>query len=279
MNGYKRKYILNNIMKESVLDTTKGQLNSDIFVNNKMKTEVGDFIVSIIREWCLINIPEANIDNVILIGSSAGYNYNDSSDIDINVTLSDINEARLKEVTKILPNGNFLFNTKHPINYYLTLNNDNVEIADNAYDLLNDEWIKKPQKNDIKIPIGYAFEIAKLFISGIDNRIMEYETDVKEMEYYKQLLKNKEKIDDNEINERISIKEEEIKADLDALYIAHRMIRAFRGESFDKETKTSYLIEIKNDSPNYTINNIVYKILENAGYFDKLIKLEKLRKN
>ncbi len=266
----------NKQIEESVLDTTKEILNPAIFTNNKMKSDVSDYIVDIFTKWRDEVLPSAIIEDIVLIGSSAGYNYNSSSDIDLNVKVSGVNNEELKSVLSMLPNGNLLPNTEHPINYFLVTDDNAVKQADNAYDLLNDSWIKDPVKENIKVPYNYILEIAKVFMSGIDNRIMEYESDVKELNYYKSLLNDKES-DDDDIQERIGIKEEEIKADLDALYIAHNVIRAFRGEAFKDEMGTEYLIKIENDSPNYSINNMVYKIMESSGYFDKLIKLEKER--
>lgn len=279
MLRYEQKYPKQKTeVKESILDPVQKDLNSDIFLKDgKMKSEVQEFILDIFYNWKTKYIFEGNIASIILVGSSAGYQYNSTSDIDINVIFKDTTIDELRKVTKYLPNGNMLPDTEHPINFYLDVNDENVKKADNAYDILNSYWIKQPVVNDTKIPFSYALEVAKFFMNGIDVRVSEFEADVKEYDYYSKLLKGEDEIDAEEINERLVIKRQEIVADLDALYIAHHLIRAFRKEAFDDNNGVKFLVTVDNDSPNYKIQNIVYKILESFGYFTMLEKYEKER--
>lgn len=266
---------------ESILDSTKETLISELFDNNNnLKKDARDFILKILNDWKEKVYSRMKIDEVIILGSSVTYQYNDSADIDINVKISNIPNSIYKDLRRILPNGNMLFNTQHPINFFLVTDEYNLKNTFAAYDLLNDKWIKEPEKINIKIPYSYVIEIAKFFIAGVDNRISEYEHDNNELKYYKELLKtNKETTEIDEINRIIISKEQELMADLDAIKIAHNVIRAFRKEAFiDENTNTKYLINIDNDSPNYSINNIVYKIIETLGYFEKLEKYEKIHK-
>jgi hypothetical protein len=266
---------------ESILDSTKETLISELFDNNNnLKKDARDFILKILNDWKEKVYSRMKIDEVIILGSSVTYQYNDSADIDINVKISNIPNSIYKDLRRILPNGNMLFNTQHPINFFLVTDEYNLKNTFAAYDLLNDKWIKEPEKINIKIPYSYVIEIAKFFIAGVDNRISEYEHDSNELKYYKELLKtNKETTEIDEINRIIISKEQELMADLDAIKIAHNVIRAFRKEAFiDENTNTKYLINIDNDSPNYSINNIVYKIIETLGYFEKLEKYEKIHK-
>jgi len=271
----------NQIYIESVLDSVKETLVPELFDNNnRFIPKAKDFILDIINRWKEKVYPRMKIEEVIVLGSSVTYQYNDTADVDINLKISNIPNSLYKELRKILPNGNMLFNTQHPINFFLVLDDYNFENTFAAYDLLNDEWIKKPQKQHVKIPYSYILEIAKFFMAGVDNRISEYEHDNNELKYYKDLLSsNKDKTEQDDIKQIITIKHQEMMADLDAIKIAHNVIKAFRKEAFvDSDTKTKYLINIENDNPNYSINNMVYKIIETSGYFEKLEKYEKLHK-
>ena len=176
-----KQEIKETVIQESILDPVQKDLNSDIFLKDgKMKPEVQEFILDIFYNWKTKYIFEGSIASIILVGSSAGYQYNNTSDIDVNIIFKDITLEELRKVTKYLPNGNMLPDTEHPINFYLDVNDENVKKADNAYDILNSYWIKQPIVNDTKIPFSYALEVAKFFMNGIDVRVSEYEADVKD---------------------------------------------------------------------------------------------------
>lgn len=267
----------NQTLKESVLDPVNKDLCSDIFSNEKMKPEVRKIITdNFISWWKELEFKEDQIVRMVMIGSSAGYQYSKTSDVDVNVQVN-IDEDKLKEIWKLLPNGNMLPKTQHPINYYLVTNDSAVKAADSSYDVTNDKWIKKPEKSDYKVPYNYGLEIAKFFMYGIDNKIAELDRDLEEIKIYKEYLTDKDVgIDHDDLNVRIAMKEQEIKADLDALGMAHHLARAFRQEAFEDGYEPQFLISIETKSPNESLNNIIYKILERFGYFDKISKYDKL---
>lgn len=266
---------------ESILDPVNKKLSSDIFDENKvLKPEVKKAILNRMYIWWLkLGFEKEEIKNVIMIGSITGYQYADSSDIDVNIGV-DLTDEEVSKYAKILPNGNLLGDTKHPINYYLANNLKNVKQADSAYDVLKDEWIKKANKENASIPYSYGFEIAKFFMDGFDNRILEYKRDKHELDIYKNYLNNEElEMNKEEIEKRISLKEEEVKADLDAIHIGHKLLSSFRHEAFDDGYEPDFLIKIETSQANRSINNIVYKIIEQFGYLEKLTKYEDIRKS
>lgn len=269
---------MENFYFESALDTVKKELNPNLFdAKENLKTFVKDFILDKIEKWLEKNLPKHKLTQAVLLGSSLTYQYTDTSDIDVNIILDPMpTKEQLKEVG--LPNGENLPHTKQPINYYFQTEKKALDQADGTFNLLKNEWIKKPKKDEVKIPFSYVVEIAKFFMIGIDNKIMEYESDVKELEHLKTLLEEENQSEKKEIQERISFKEEEILSDLDTLYIAHRLAKSFRKEAFDETFNTTYLIKIESTSPNFSINNLVYKVLEKFGYFEKLQKYEEIRK-
>ena len=92
-------------------------------------------------------------------------------------------------------------------------------------------------------------------------------------------LKDKDsEVDKDDLNEKISARKEEIRADLDAISVAHHLIRAFRVEAFKEDYEPNFLIDIKtNGNPNKSLNNLIYKEFERLGFFDKLKKYETIR--
>ncbi len=271
--------ILNENISESVLDPVNKDLNPAIFNKERMKSSVRNAIISNFTKWWTeIGGRQSQINSIIMIGSSSGYQYSESSDIDINIQLT-VDQERIDQIWDILPNGHLLDKTQHPINYYLTLEDDGIKNSDSAYDLVKDEWIKKPQKSNYKPPFDYGLEIAKFFMYGIDNKIAELERDLSEIIMYEGFRDDKEaERDVNSINAVLRVKENELKADLDALELAHHLARSFRQEAFEEGYESRFLIDIKTKNPNESLNNIIYKILEKFGYFEKINKYKDLYK-
>ena len=110
-------------------------------------------------------------------------------------------------------------------------------------------------------------------MDGFDLRIAEYERDVKELQLLEEYLKDESlETDKNEIEKRVILKKEEIMADLDSIKIGFHLLKAFRHEVFKGE-ETDFLIDIKTTHPNKSINNIIYKLIERFGYFEKMEKI------
>ena len=264
------------ILSENILDPVNKELSKDIFIKEIMKGKVKYYLIDTISKWLIkMGFEKETIKSIHLIGSSAGHQYNDSSDVDVSVE-TDIPKETIKKIWKLLPNGNILPDTKHPVNFYLTSDLHDIEIAEAAYDVIKDIWVKKQKLEENKIPASYALEIARFFIAGINDRLDEYNRDKQELETYKKYNPEEQDIKQEEIDELISKKEGEIKADMDSIAIAHNIIKGFRKEAFDNR-ETDILLDIKAKSPNNTINNIIYKTLESFGYLDKLIEVEKER--
>jgi uncharacterized ferritin-like protein (DUF455 family) len=141
---------------------------------------------------------------------------------------------------------------------------------------LKDEWIIEPQKSEMKISYTYLIEFAKIFMIGVDNRIREYERDVKELELYNSYLEL-DRYDKKEVEEFIERKRLELEAGLDGLDVLLDMIHKFRDEGYnEKENQRDFFI-FSDEMGNYSIQNQVYKILEYFGYIDLLHRYRKMR--
>lgn len=265
---------------ENILDPVQPTRCKDLFLSpdyQVLQTKIKNSILDPIYKWLeKYGYPyEEHVRSIHIIGSSVGWQYTDSSDIDVSIE-TDIPTETIKKIWKQLPNGNLL--KKHPVNYYLTTDLKDVTDSENAYDVLKDTWVKKQNKDELSkhIPFGYVMEIAKFFMSGVDDRIQEYEADKVELDYLKVAGKD-DGLNEEEKNKLISLKENELKADLDAINVAHQMLKAFRWQAFQGNNPTELMVDIKIKA-NDSINNLIYKMIEKMGYFDKLEKYENLRK-
>lgn len=266
-------------LNENVLDPVNKTLNKELFIDDKeiIKEKVKNFIIDNFLRWFeKMGFKKERIKAFYIIGSSIGYQYTDTSDIDVTVDTI-LKEEEIDKLKNILPNNNLLLNTKHPINYYLKTLKETEKDADVIYNLSKDNWIKKSKKEKIEVSASYMLEITKFFMSGIQDRLAELERDKIELEIFKNYSPEKIEISQKEIDQLISNKETEIKADLDALYIAYHIIRGFRKEAFKDGEPFEVLIDINMKNPNYSVNNLVYKTLEKYGYLEKLEKAKEER--
>ena len=149
-------------MKSYFINLNK-DLNSDIFEFKKgkyiLKNDVRKKLLKIYKFVLnYLNIPSSIIDDVILTGSNASYNYTNTSDIDLHIVYnlekydentSDIYEKWLKTNGSLL-NLKFKIKIKNkPVEIYFQ-NIKEKHIANGIYSVLKNKWIKFPEKNIMK---------------------------------------------------------------------------------------------------------------------------------
>lgn len=267
-----KKIMKYNILKESVFDPINKTRSRDIFdENDKMRKDVRDLIIKTFEEWKEKQDVDFQIKSMKMIGSMTGFQYNSSSDIDINV-MTDLDPEIAKDLRKQLPNGNFLPGTTHPINYWL---GDRTTIfkpenAENIYNILTDEWEKKTDKKDIKVPYPYVIEVSKFFMDGFDLAISEADRDIMEMNLYLEYDPEKQELTEKEKRKIISDKLNELKADLDRLRVGKHILKSFVTEGYEG-LPFKITISYEHEDPRYSMNAMVYKMIDRLGYYnDKL---------
>ncbi len=142
----------------SILSPVRESLDENIWDGDRLKPEVSEFCLGVVEDYLKNFMAEEEIPvhlrRVILIGSITGYQYDEDADLDVNIlidldTLSDnlglekellIYEMRHK-IGKI--NGELYPGTSHPVNLFLSTE-EGYPPADGIYDMITDEWIKKP---------------------------------------------------------------------------------------------------------------------------------------
>lgn len=271
------KQSLKEYLGESILDPIREKLNPILWMNDKLKKSAKAHIVKKAEAW-LKAYTDKKIEKMFLLGSMAGFQYNDTSDIDVNIVIP-ITDEKLKEMTKFLPNGGILpGGESHPINYFLSNKvKEEWKKAGSIYDILADRWIIRPKKDepgDIVRNYRAIIEIARFFISGAESAIAEYNSDVNAYETYKSYLEDAREEDKEEIQQLVNFKINEILADLDSIRIAHKMIRSFRKEAFEKGKSFEVSTEILVKDANTSVNNLIYKYIEKLGYFSRMIEIE-----
>lgn len=133
------------------------ELNPKLYENNKLKSEIREALLKIIKSF-LDQLEENRVPlNPIdywLVGSNASFNYSSTSDIDIHIIVN--LEVDNKGVLELL--YNYIksdFNRSYdikikglPVELYIEGQNTTA-ITNGIYSILKDEWVKEPQPIEI----------------------------------------------------------------------------------------------------------------------------------
>lgn len=182
---------------------------------------------------------DVELEDVILTGSLANYNWSEYSDFDVHL-IFDFNEVDENEelVQKYLDASEKVWKFQHD----LTIKNFPVELycqdskADHTstgvYSLMNDEWLKKPKKESFEPDE----ELIRTKASKYMNEIKDLESDLKE--------------------------------DVDSESILKRLKKLW------KKIKDSRQAGLKKDGE-FSIENLVFKLLRRNGYVERLLDVKK----
>ena len=212
-------------------------LNSKLFTKEEvLKDRVRDKMLEIVDEF-LADLKEQNVkikvDDILLIGSNASYNYTKDSDIDLHI-LADAKGVKYeKEIAEALYSAyRSLFNKQLDIEIFdiplelFVETEDSARVSNGIYSVKRNKWIKKPVAEDIP-------EFDK---KALDELVDKWEAECKEL------------IDD-------------IKADkLDDEKKVVKMLE----DIYDKLRKKGI------SKGEYSEENLAFKELRNKGYLDQL---------
>ena len=212
-------------------------LNSKLFTKEEiLKDKIRDKMLEIVDEF-LENLKEQDIrikvDDVLLIGSNASYNYTKDSDIDLHI-LANVKATKYdKEIAEALYSAyRSLFNKNLDIEFFgipieiFIETEDSVRVSNGIYSVKKNKWVKKP----------------------IHEEIPEYDTKALSELVDKWETKCKELIDD--------IKADKLKDEKKVIKMLEDIYEKLRKKGIAKGE--------------YSIDNLTFKELRNKGYLDQL---------
>ncbi len=275
---------VNNIFRavelgESILDPPQREkqplwlVDADDHFNKEIKRQ----IYRILRTWReQINFP-FDIEAIYLKGSILTPRRTEDSDADITVMTNMTKEQR-DSIIEIVPRGNKIVvdgkETQHPLDFYILADGETTpeRNLDAIFDIGNDKWIKKPDVDyKLDIPFNYAVEVSNFFINGAAIAITNYDTDKSIYEFYKGLNVETQDIEQDEKDKALVEQRKKLQADYDALNVCQHMLSAFRHEAYANEPQPFNIsVELTNDNPHNTINEVMLKLFEKIGLRQKL---------
>lgn len=264
-------------LMESVLDPIHKTRPVEIFKDDKMLSEVKEFIFNLLEKFKKDSGLEFEFKRVIMIGSSTGLQYNETSDIDINVEVDKPSDF-FKGKFYLIPKGVILPNTQKPINVFMMFSPDetahSIKYAENVYDLHEDKFIKVSNLEKQEIPLVYVSGLSSFLMNGIDVLFGEFERNKKDLEKIIRLNPNEVEISEKERDEALSKKINDIKTNADSLKLAHHFLFVFNNEGYT-DSPFRVRINYKFDDPHYSMNSLVYKYIDSFGYLEKINAMEK----
>ena len=153
-------------------------LNPEIFEGEILKPEVHDMLLKITTDFYKNTELTAPIEDIYFLGSSAGYNWTPTSDMDLHVLIDFKLVDPNKELVKKLVSGyknkwnddHNLHYHEHPIEVHIQ-DVDDVNRSQAVYSVLNNHWVKKPQHENIQIDKPAIKAKYKQLVQQIDNAI------------------------------------------------------------------------------------------------------------
>jgi predicted nucleotidyltransferase len=214
----------------------KNELPSDIFVDGKLIPEIRDNLMNIAQQFIDSFDMTVVIEDIILTGSIANYNWSKYSDIDLHLIVNFDSTKKDKELLeryfylkKSLWNNTYPIKVKgFDVELYVEDSNEKSK-ASGQYSVKNDKWIVEPNKLSIEIDYNKIYNKSLQFIKVINDLV------------------------NTNSNAKIRIEK------IDRL---KNKLKNYRKSGLDKDGEYSY-------------ENLVYKFLRRSGYLDKLVDLKK----
>ena len=129
------------------------ELNPVFWENDKLKPEIRNHLLYIAKFWQdFAKIPNSIIEDIILVGGNANYNYTEHSDLDIHFVIhKDQMEAAPEFVDEYLKDKKELWSKihdvkvkGHDVELYAQDVNDPYQKDQGVYSLKNDDWLVHP---------------------------------------------------------------------------------------------------------------------------------------
>jgi len=265
--------------KGGILDLPRATLDPDLWEFDGQPTlreDVKDIIVDSFMDWVEEQGYSTDwVQDMYFIGSSAGYQYREISDIDITIVpnleafhaeISDDKEEIREFVRKMIKELNGFLIGKHDCNYYIRME-ATIPIGEAIYNIFTDTWIKTAQP----LPPEYHPEtkfkdqwlVAEARAATIDTVIGKLRRRLSDHEILQEYSEDPDY--EERIKPRLEKKEQAIDQWVQWLSREYKDLWRARNRAYEVEgTQTSSA-------------NILYKFLERYGYNHLMIGLRKIR--
>ena len=150
-------------------------LNPIIWNGETIKPKLREALIKIAYKFYNDLDTDLGLENIVLLGSSANYNWTEHSDIDLHLLIPFQQEENSELLKKYFDAKKIDFNNKYDLEYlghqievYVQDPNEQ-NAAEGIYSLTEDEWLLKPEKQNINVSDEKIDNKTQPFIDQINN--------------------------------------------------------------------------------------------------------------
>lgn len=134
------------------------KLNQKFWIGDSMKSEVREALMKIAEEWAeFANIPSKAIQDVVLVGGNANYNYTNYSDLDLHLIVikdeiadcPDLIDDYLRDKKQLWALTHDIKIYGHDVEMYAQDYQDPMPSGQGVYSVQHSYWIKRPEHQQI----------------------------------------------------------------------------------------------------------------------------------
>lgn len=288
----------------SILDYQQNDLSSAIWrPDHTLRVGVKQFIDSALKgffEYTNIEGSQEFIKGILIGSSLATYYYTETSDLDVKIVISIPIFKEYNQKFKNLPDEEILErlistgresfwltalvpDTLHVLDvYFISIdeaNNINLLKFDSLYDVIDENWIKRPQQlmgsYSPSVILEYAKEKASKYIDGLTLDLAKTRRDTIDLMLLIDYLKGMDQDDLSNFAKDLDKLLNEVNDGIESLVSDRDLIKDLRHRAFKKEELDSELEKMMG-SINYSDENLIFKVLQRYGYMRILSEIKEL---
>ena len=156
---------------------TQSTLNPKLWDGDKLRPKLRAGFIKIAKAFYDFLETDATILDIIIIGSSANYNWTEHSDIDLHVVINYLEVGdNLHLVNNYMHAKKSVWNNNYPLTYkgmnielYAQDSNQEMHSSVGSYSLLHDKWIQKPSADTVSVDDSAIQQKAEPYEYEIDS--------------------------------------------------------------------------------------------------------------
>lgn len=152
---------------------------------SSLHAEVKDKLLQIAYKWGeFAKIPKEAINDIILVGGNANYNYTRFSDLDLHLVVDksqiadcpDLLDDYLRDKKKLWALVHDIKIYSHPVELYAQDENDSLPANQGVYSLIQDAWVLEPRRMQVDLADPLLIRKVRDMMEEIDD-LIENEAD------------------------------------------------------------------------------------------------------
>lgn len=148
------------------------ELNPVLWDGDKLKSKVRKALLKIAFAYYDFLGVKTQINDIVISGSQANYNYNESSDIDLHLIVDYGTVKCDMDIDELFDTKRKLWKEQHQIDIHgipveVYVEDVNKPAVSSTYSLIEDQWIKKPQMVAANVDSDRVYNIALAWMTVI----------------------------------------------------------------------------------------------------------------